>query len=396
MKYCVAAGLIFLAVVVLLFVAADHIHQDSGAVVAVDDGRGDFSDSLEVGGVRPDAGGGGDDDGSFEGRPLYFVQIDAQDVVNKGADAVIADLVAGGVNTVVLQVFSDDDEVGVYWNSKIAPVREDILSEFVSLSHDNGLSVFVWMTTLDMPWVYDESPDMRMKAYVDGRMSEDTGWYRRISPTVVQHREYIADVFREIAMNYDIDGILLQDDLYWGSDEVFDDFTREAYLDDTGRELTADVVDDPSFHEWKAGWLTAIVRAINDEVKAVRPDVRLAVNVYAECALSLDWCLPDFGQDYRALAINSDYMAIMAYHVMAGEEPSWVGDVTRSALSLETESKETIIKAQVVDWDKDADIDAGEVKGALVSAKRAGAKNIGFYISGRTMSEMGIDFRELG
>ena len=325
---------------------------------------------------------------------VYFVQVDAKTVVKIGADAVVSDLLAGGVNTVALQVFSDEDIVGVYWDSEIAPVREDILGEFVSVAHENGLSVFAWMTTLDMPWVYEEYPEMRLKRNDGGKITTDTGWYDRVSPCSSEHRAYVADVFTEIVRNYDIDGFLLQDDLYWGSDEVFDEFTRNEYFKYTGRVLTVKAAQSDAFHWWKSEWLTLVVKEVNDAVKEVDPGVRLAVNVYAGCPLDKPWCLSSFGQDYDALSLNSDYMAIMAYPVLSGESPEWVGDVATLALARERAGKETIIKVQVVDWDVGEDVDADDVRKALEAAKSGGARNLGFYLSGRSMSEIGIDFRE--
>ncbi len=326
---------------------------------------------------------------------VYFVQVDAKTVVNRGTDAVVSDLLLGGVNTVALQVFSDEDVVGVYWDSDIAPVREDILREFVSVAHENDISVFAWMTTLDMPWVYEEYPDMRLKRNDGGKITANTGWYRRVSPCSSEHRAYIADVFTEITRNYDIDGFLLQDDLYWGSDEVFDESTRKEYFEYTGRVLTLKDTQRDAFHRWKSEWLTMVVKEVNDAVKAADPEVKVAVNVYAECALDESWCLSSLGQDYDALSLNSDYMVIMAYHALLGEPPEWVGDVAGSALARERADKQTIIKVQVVDWDSGRNVDTDDVCDALGAAKDAGAKNVGFYLSGRSMREIGLDFRKI-
>ncbi|RLG15374.1 MAG: hypothetical protein DRN71_01465 [Candidatus Nanohalarchaeota archaeon] len=327
---------------------------------------------------------------------VYFVQVDAKTVVKRGADAVVSDLVAGGANIVALQVFSDEDIVGVYWDSDIAPVREDILGDFVSVAHENGLSVFAWMTTLDVPWIYDKYPRMRLKRNDNGKITANTGWYKRISPCSDEHRAYIVDVFAEITQNYDIDGILLQDDLYWGSDEVFDGFTRDEYFKYTDRVLTVKVAQGDAFHRWKSERLGLIVKEVNDAIKAINPEIKVAVNVYAECALDEPWCLSSFGQDYDALSMNSDCMVIMAYHVLTGKPPEWVGDVTKAALARERAGKQTIIKVQVVDWVTDRMIELPEVSNALAIARTAGAKNVGFYLSGRSMREVGIDFSETG
>jgi len=381
-------GFFLVAAVSLFFFAheehPDGLHDD----VVPDDVHMDDSDvSLYDAGAKST--------GPADGSHVYLVQVGAKTVINRGADAVVSDLKRGGANTVALQVFSDEDYTGVYWDSKIAPVRQGILDEFILEAHEEGLSVFAWMTTLDMVWVYEAHPEMRLKASMRGKITEDTGWYQRVSPCSSVHRKYAVSVFREIAENCDVDGILLQDDLYWGSNEVFDDFTKDEYFRDTGRVLTSGEVGTFKFHAWKSGKLTSLVKSINDEIKSVDPGVKLAVNVYSDCALDESWCLSSFGQDYGALLDNSDYMAVMGYHVSAGERPQWVGDVARSAILKETGGSEAIIKVQAVDWEKGKNVDSSAVKDALLAAKMAGARNLGFYLSGRSMDEMGLDFNEL-
>jgi len=89
-------------------------------------------------------------------------------------------------------------------------------------------------------------------------------------------------------------------------------------------------------------------------------------------------------------------MAIMAYNVLGGKRPSWVGDVARGAVSREAYGNEAIIKVQVVDWEGgNRNVDASDVRDALAAAKRDGAKNIGFFLSGRSMKEMELDFRDI-
>ncbi len=410
-------GFFLVAALSLFFFAheerLDGLHDD---VVPDDgDGLGDGSDSPDGDGAAAgdDASGSGDDEVPPDDSDVslydagkkntsragdghvYLVQVGAKTVIERGADAVVSDLKRGGANTVALQVFSDEDYTGVYWDSKIAPVRQDILDEFILEAHENGLSVFAWMTTLDMVWIYEAHPEMRVKAYMRGKITEDTGWYQRVSPCSPVHREYARSVFREIAENYDVDGILLQDDLYWGSHEVFDELTKDEYFRDTGRVLTSGEIGTSKFHAWKSGKLTSLVKSINDEIKSVDPQVKLAVNVYYDCALDEPWCLSSFGQDYGALLDNSDYMAIMAYHVLSGESPSWVGDVARGALLKEAGGSEVIIKVQAVDWERGRNVDSSDVKDALLAAKRAGARNLGFYLSGRSMREMDLSFERL-
>jgi hypothetical protein len=80
--------------------------------------------------------------GATMANPVYLGQVDAQSVIGSDADVVIEDLINGGVNTVAVQVYPDDDEAGVYWQSSLAPTREDVLGPFIIKAHAKNLKVW--------------------------------------------------------------------------------------------------------------------------------------------------------------------------------------------------------------------------------------------------------------
>lgn len=327
-------------------------------------------------------------------RPVYLAQIDAQTVIGYGSDAVINDLIKGGINTVALQVFPDNGEKGVYWNSSLVPTKEDTLGRFIDKAHEKNLRVWAWMVTLDMPLVYEKHPEWRVKAYIDGKYTDDTGWYKRISPFVDEYNEYIRSLYKEIAGKYDVDGFLLQDDLYLSNAEGFDNASKMAYEHDFGKKLTPDILHTDSeadkFCDWKAKQLTHVVREIRAEVQAVDPRLIVAVNVYPETVTlepSNEICI-----NFTDIADNADYAAVMAYQKLDPVHPvSWVGNVTKDAIR-KVGSDKVILKIQGTDWNNSIKLPNDEVKLALDLAKKNGAKNFGIYLYNYEMSDYGLKF----
>lgn len=327
-------------------------------------------------------------------RPVYLAQIDAQTVIGHGSQAVLDDLIKGGINTVALQVFPDEGEDGVYWNSSLMPTKRDLLGMFVDKAHEKNLKVWAWMVTLDMPMVYESHPEWRVKAYINGRYTEDTGWYRRVSPFVDDYNDFIKSLYKEIAQKYHVDGFLLQDDLYLGYEEGFDNASLRAFEHSFGKKLTGDILqsdsDAATFCDWKAKQLTHLIRDITAEVKAIDPRVVVAVNVYPETVTlepSNDIC-----NDFNDIANSADYVAVMAYHKLDPIHPvSWVGIVTKDAIQ-KVGSGKVILKIQGTDWSNDHKLQNDEVNLALNLARENGAKNFGIYLYNYKMSDYELKF----
>lgn len=327
-------------------------------------------------------------------RPVYLAQIDAQTVIGHGSQSVIDDLIEGGINTVALQVFPDEGEDGVYWNSSLLPTKRDLLGTFIDRAHEKNLSVWAWMVTLDIPMVYESHPEWRVKAYLNGRYTDDTGWYRRVSPFADDNIEFIKSLYKEIAQRYHIDGFLLQDDLYLSYDEGFDNASQTVFERSFGKKLTGDILQSDSdagiFCDWKARQLTGLVRDITSEVKAIDPRLVVAVNVYPETVTlepSNDICT-----NFNDIANSTDYVAVMAYHKLDPIHPvGWVGIVTKDAIQ-KVGSDKVILKIQGTDWSNDHKLQNDEVNLALSAARENGAKNFGIYLYNYKMSDYELKF----
>lgn len=114
------------------------------------------------------------------------------------------------------------------------------------------------------------------------------GRYLALNPCLPEVRAYLADVCREIASRYAVDGIHL-------------DYVRFPDPEPGGRELGTDpatlnlfsaasgrpAADRDALHRWQAACVTRLVADIGAAVRAARPSVRLTAAVFADPADAL-------------------------------------------------------------------------------------------------------------
>ncbi|MCK5023397.1 MAG: family 10 glycosylhydrolase [Candidatus Aenigmarchaeota archaeon] len=315
-------------------------------------------------------------------KPDLVAQFTIYDLYDRGLDSTFKKLKEDGYSIVIVQVFPDNEQ-GVFWDSKIAPVNEDLLKNAVTSAHSNGLKIWAWAKTLDTLWLYDDNDEWKVKALESDGYTYETGWYKRISPCVDEHILYLKKLFREIVTDYEIDGILLQDDLYLGGNEDFSETCREKYLSDFGEELSKDVLMKDNynvFSTWRTGYITNVISEIGNEIKSVRPEIKLAVNIYPSCVTNMQECLNDNSQNVSEIVKYADYIVLMAYHKLDGKSVNWISEITTGAIAIAGKEK-VIIKLQTVDWSTGNKLDNDEMKHAIDTSTSSGAEIVAFFPS---------------
>ncbi|MBI5894088.1 MAG: family 10 glycosylhydrolase [Deltaproteobacteria bacterium] len=265
-------------------------------------------------------------------------------------------------------------EAGVYFETKHAPVVEDILGKITEFSHKQGLKIFAWMTTRYADYGIEDKIDLRCKSYdfAKNRIVPCKG-LDLFNDEVVSHLEKI---YKDLA-RYDIDGILFQDDLYLKHNEGFGQYASALYLMDTGKPLEPAALYNgiykgndsygvkyytPEFWEW-AGWknkrLLNVAKRLMQTVKDVNPKTRFAINLMYESASNPVYALAWLSQNLdNAVAAGFDYYAIMAYHLQMQDElkkespyiERLIESMTREAVERVGSPSKVIMKVQTIDW----------------------------------------------
>lgn len=318
-----------------------------------------------------------------------------------------------GLDTVILRVFQrpgdryypfvqPGNSAGVYFSTDAAPVVEDILGSMVTLAHAAGLKVFAWMTTLSTP-LTDGGP-MRGRRYDPA--SGSIVPCENLDPFRPAVRLRLSALFRDLA-RYDIDGILLQDDLILRQTEGFSDAALGACLRDTGRifrpgDLFAGVRKDgdgkvriarlgdsfPEWARWKNRGLLQLSSDLRDAARDVRPGLPFALNLPYEVLTAPQHGLAWFSHEYRsAVEAGFDYVAIMAYHRQMAAELSVpvedaIAKVAELALAGVRNARDPaglLLKLQTRDFVSSRDVAAGELRQILRALKPAGPVSLAFF-----------------
>ena len=100
----------------------------------------------------------------------------------------------------------------------------------------------------------------------------DSGNGKYFNPANPQVRKLIADGAKEIAQNYDVDGIQFDDYFYPTQDAAFDKIAYDSYSAAAAKNGTP-----LSLIEWRRGNVNALVSLVYSEIKSVKPKISFGI-----------------------------------------------------------------------------------------------------------------------
>ncbi len=329
-------------------------------------------------------------------------------------EAQIRSLKAAGFNTLIFRVFQNRGdrlypfaepagEVGVYFNTSHAPVVDDLLGKVAEISHRNDMDIYAWMTTRYADYGVEDKDAWHEVSYdLESNSFKRAKGLNLFNSEVKNH---LKKIYRDLA-RYDIDGVLFQDDLVSRHTEGFSEDARKEYARFCGR-----MPDPEKFYlerfegtdgrtrvseygeefwewcRWKNRNLVGMAKELMEEVRGVNPDVKFAINLMYEAALSpknaLSWLSQDLEEAVRA---DFDLFAVMAYHRQMGKElgltgkavEKAIGDLVRNTLEKVGSPHRALIKLQIADWESGSLIPPGEIEDMLKAVREEGATSLAF------------------
>ena len=326
----------------------------------------------------------------------------------------IKELKKSGVNTLIFRVFqnrgdrfypfaSPANDVGIYFNSNYAPVVDDILGDIIGISRANGMKIFAWMTTRYADYGVENKKGWQAVKYdlEDERFTRAKG----LNLFRADVKNHLKGLYRDLAA-YDIDGILFQDDLVLKHTEGFSleargaftaefghlpnpaSFYKDIFTADNGRRtVSAYSADFWKWSRWKNRALLDDASGIMKEVKSVKPDMKFAINLMYEAAISpengLAWLSQDLGE---AVKTGFDLYAIMAYHRQIASEmnvkgialDSLMGELVEKTLEKVKDPSKVLIKLQIADWESQEVVSHEEINSMLQLINKKGRPGLAF------------------
>lgn len=217
-------------------------------------------------------------------KSIWFTMMDYENMLNVKSEAEFTDNIINllekikstGFNTIYVHVRPYNDS---YYKSKIFPPAPNCTDDFDSFkiilekAHKLNLSVHAWINPLRCQkdselkslnnsylikeWYNDAEKKGKYICNVDGR------WY--LNPAYDEVRKYISNGAKEIAENYNVDGIHIDDYFYPTQDESFD---IEAFKQSSTSDL----------QQWRINNINLMVKGIYDTIKDVNPEILFGIS----------------------------------------------------------------------------------------------------------------------
>ena len=183
----------------------------------------------------------------------------------------------------------------------------DPLKEMIEAGHKAGIKVHAWFE-FGFSYNYGDSNSIWQKRYphwigrdVQGNILQKNNffWWNGLHPEV---QDFMSKLVLEVVHNYDVDGVQGDDRLpAMPSNGGYDYFTKNMYANEHGGAMPPMDYQDTAWVQWRANKLSAYIKQLYREVKAVKPGciVSWAPSIYP-------WSKEQYLQDWPAW-LNGGY-----------------------------------------------------------------------------------------
>ncbi len=332
-----------------------------------------------------------------EGNPNRIMHIDLDYIYDpdpqqqeKNLGRLLDRIQAMGVNVVYLQAFADPDANGaadaVYFPNRHMPMRADLFNRtaWQIETRTQVKHVYAWMPLL--AWQPPSSDPVARDTVVTLPYKVDhvAMGYPRLSPFSPKARQFIRDMFTDLARNTPIDGILFHDDVTLSDYEDDSSFARKAYQKWGLPGTVADIRKQPeAMARWtlmKTVYLDNLAddmaAAVNDE----QPGLRVARNLYAQVVLNphaQEW----YAQSLEDSLHDFDYTAIeaMPYMEQAADPISFYHDLVERVKAYPDGLRKTVFELQTTNWRTNKPIPDQELADTIRRLYSWGVRNVAYY-----------------
>ena len=306
----------------------------------------------------------------------------------RNLDMVVERILNSHANTVYLQAYSDPDGDGnadeLYFPNRHLPVRRDLFNRVAwQLKVRAKVKVYAWLpvmaykTNVPLKWY--------VKEWRDGKPQLSQHTYTRLSPFNPEVRQYISEIYEDLAKYCSFDGLLFHDDGiltdYEDVSELAMEFTHQVW----GLPKDFDKIHQTGalrleWAQYKTSLLAEFTDSLADKVRYYRPDIKTARNFYSLPLLkpySEEW----YAQSFKVFLKHYDYVAVEAMPFMEkAENPDqWLRELVRKTAQYPDGLKKMVFELQSFDWAKQQKIPTKIFIDQLELLKKLGAIHIGYY-----------------
>ncbi len=319
---------------------------------------------------------------------MDYIYDEDDDQTERNLSALLDRIKASGANTVFLQAYSDPDGDGnadqLYFPNRHLPVRRDLFNHVALLLRNKAaVKVYAWMPI--MAYKADVPLKWYVKEWHDGEPQLSRHVYTRLSPFNPDARQFVGEIFEDLAKQCDINGVLFHDDGILSDFEDVSQLAMEYSHIVWGMPAEFDKIhaSPESRLRWaqhKTELIGQFTDYLADKVRYYRPYIKTVRNLYSLPLLkpySEEW----YAQSFPAFLKHYDYVAVEAMPFMEkAEDPKkWLIDLVEKTAEYPKGLDKMIFELQAVDWEKKQDIPMQVFSEQFQLLKKHGVKHIGYY-----------------
>lgn len=328
-------------------------------------------------------------------RSLRVVHLDMdyiydadEEQTERNLGAVIDRILESRANTVYLQAYSDPDGDGnaeeLYFPNRHLPVRRDLFNRVAwQLKTRAKVKVYAWMPI--MAFKADVPLKWYVKEWRDGKPQLSRHVYTRLSPFNPEARQYIGEIYEDLAKYCHFDGILFHDDGILSDYEDVSDlamaFSHQVWnMPEQFEQIHQSADLRLKWAQHKTQFIAEFTNDLINKVRYYRPYIKTARNFYALPLLkpySEEW----YAQSFKTFLQYYDYVAIEAMPFMekAQDPNQWLRELVHKTSKYPDGLKKMVFELQSIDWEKQQKIPTKIFIDQLELLKKLGAVHIGYY-----------------
>ena len=317
---------------------------------------------------------------------------DPDPVIQEANLGVLLDRIKGlGISHVFLQAFADPDGDGaadaLYFPNRHMPMRADLFNRVAwQLRTRCEVKVFAWMPLLAFtgPAV---NPEWRLlQAAESGEDLIDPTGEPRLSVFEPRARQFIKDIYTDLAIYTHIEGIHFHDDGRMNELEDANPAAILVYRELFGPDFSIAVAqDDPvllwQWSEFKAAALVDFSLELQRAAEKYRPRLRTSRNLFASSLLDERGTVY-LAQNFDEFLASYDYVTIMAMPLLedAPSEGIFYSDLIKAVRKRPDAFQRTVFQLQTVDWrDGHEPVSSVELSAQMRRLQSQGVRNLAYY-----------------
>lgn len=165
----------------------------------------------------------------------------------------------------------------------------DPLAAMIREAHARGMEVHPWVWvfragyTEDKGHILTSHPEWTAVNKWGETLSANGGYW--ICPSIPEARDYLSSIFKEIASNYDVDGLHLDYIRFENQFPIpycYNSSCREKFKAEHGVDpIEIDPFNEMqvTWHLWKEELVNSFVRRVSDEMHRIRPEIKISAAV---------------------------------------------------------------------------------------------------------------------